>query len=207
MKNDNGHWYDGRFFDIFIAPNQDRVFSYIRNIVTRNSTILDIGCGTGRMAFQLADRCSRIEGVDASLKNIDLAQRKMAHRPGHALSFHHADALDYLAQNPPHFDFAVLSYVIHEMDERKRPGLLRSLAGTADKIIMVDYMVPRPPGIRTIFDELVEFVAGRENYRDFRSFVDGNGLTGLVETAGLKVIQEVRSANCPAHILVTCGKS
>ncbi len=45
------HWYDGQFFDRFIAPNQDNVFARVREIITDGSSVLDVGCGTGRLAF------------------------------------------------------------------------------------------------------------------------------------------------------------
>lgn len=206
MKNDRSHWYDGQFFEMFIAPNQDRVFSHIKKIVMQNSSLLDIGCGTGRMAFQLADKCARIEGVDASRKNVAIAQRTLTNKPNRTLSFHHADALEFLSRVENRFDYATLSFVIHEMDEREREGVLRSLAAAADKVIMVDYLVPRQGGLRTIFDEAVEFVAGRDNYRNFRSFVDTGGLIGLSERAGLEVLGEVKSAGVSAHILIAAER-
>ena len=202
MKSDNSHWYDGRFFDLFIAPNQDRIFSHIKKIVLPGSTILDIGCGTGRMAFELADKCSKIVGVDSSSKNIGMARRKLAHRPNGGISFHHAEALEFLSSEGNRFDYATLSFVIHEMNKDKRVELLAALARAADEIIMVDYMVPRPGRLRTGFDELVEFVAGIGNYRDFRSFVNGKGLTGLVEKTGLVVRREIKGFNLSAQVIV-----
>lgn len=35
-------------------------------IVAHSHYLLYIECGTGRMAFQLADKCARIEEVDVS---------------------------------------------------------------------------------------------------------------------------------------------
>ena len=40
------HWYDGRFYDTFIAPNQDKLFGQIIDLIQPNSDIIDIGCGT-----------------------------------------------------------------------------------------------------------------------------------------------------------------
>ncbi len=191
---------------MFIAPNQDGLFSHIEKMVRQGSTLLDIGCGTGRMAFRFADKCARIEGIDASRKNIGIAQRKLANQPNPKLSFHHAEALEYLSRDEARFDFATLSFVIHEMDEQMRVGLLRSAAAAADRIIMADYMVPRPSGLRTIFDEAVEFFAGRENYRSFRSYVDTGGLIGLSEKAGLEVLGEVGGAGVSTHILIASGR-
>ncbi|MBL1214902.1 MAG: class I SAM-dependent methyltransferase [Ignavibacteriae bacterium] len=63
IKNKN-HWYDGLFYDYLIAPNQDKSFQHIKNIIEPDSSLIDIGCGTGRLAFQIADKCSRFDGID-----------------------------------------------------------------------------------------------------------------------------------------------
>jgi hypothetical protein len=33
MTKNKYHWYDGAFFDIFIAPNQDKLFGQIKNLI------------------------------------------------------------------------------------------------------------------------------------------------------------------------------
>jgi hypothetical protein len=33
MKENKNHWYDGWFYDTFIAPNQDRLFSQIAKYI------------------------------------------------------------------------------------------------------------------------------------------------------------------------------
>ena len=73
---DKKHWYDGIFYDKIIAPNQDRMFTQIKNIIKPNSNVLDIGCGTGRLSFQLSDHCKNVVGVDLSSKNIKVANTK-----------------------------------------------------------------------------------------------------------------------------------
>lgn len=201
-KTSRGAWYDGRFFDLFIAPNQDGVFAHIGRIIDQHSRVLDVGCGTGRMEFKLANSCAGIDGVDASVKNIEVARRKLASRPDDRISFHHADAVEYISRNVERYDFAVLSFVIHEIDEEKRLRLLGALGSAADRIIMVDYMVPRPKGLRSLLDEVVEFLAGAENYKNYRSFVDGGGLAGLAERAGLEIVHELKREKLFAQLTV-----
>lgn len=39
MKNINkNHWYDGWFYDLFIAPNQDRLFGQIIKLIEPSLT-------------------------------------------------------------------------------------------------------------------------------------------------------------------------
>jgi 2-polyprenyl-3-methyl-5-hydroxy-6-metoxy-1,4-benzoquinol methylase len=77
MTNNKHHWYDGCFYDTFIAPNQDKLFGQIKNIIEPQSTIIDVGCGTGHLEFSLADKCKSVLGIDLSEKNIATANKKL----------------------------------------------------------------------------------------------------------------------------------
>jgi ubiquinone/menaquinone biosynthesis C-methylase UbiE len=63
MTKNKNHWYDGWFYDKLIAPNQDQLFGQIKNLVDSDSIIIDVGCGTGRLAFGLADKCKSVLGI------------------------------------------------------------------------------------------------------------------------------------------------
>lgn len=199
------HWYDGLFYDLFIAPHQDSAFLRVRELIADGSTLLDVGCGTGRLVFQLTGKCGRIDGIDPSVSNIDIARRKVSAKPSDRVRFHHADALTFLSQNNLRFDYVTMSYVIHEIDEAERSALLHSLYGVAHCMIMVDYLVPQTKGHRRILNEAVEFVAGSSHYRNFRSFIAGNGLTGLLEREGLKILRELRNDPPSSHIVLVAG--
>jgi 2-polyprenyl-3-methyl-5-hydroxy-6-metoxy-1,4-benzoquinol methylase len=144
IQENKDHWYDGRFYDLLLAPSQDRAFVHVREYIPAGATVLDVGCGTGRLVFQLADKCARVDGVDPSVRNIDVARRKLSASPGGNLWFHHADAAGFLGESGSHFDYATISLVIHEIGEGERVPLLRALSLAARSIILVDYLVPRP---------------------------------------------------------------
>ena len=200
-KNKN-HWYDGLFYDKIIAPNQDKAFSIIKSIIENNSSVLDAGCGTGRLAFQLSDKVDNLVGIDLSQRNIKLAKRSLSKRPTTKIFFHHADIQSYLAGGKTHFDYAIVSYVIHEVDENQRENFLRILAGTSEHIIIVDYLFPRPKVFASILNEAVEFAAGSEHYRNFKSYIAGEGILGLAKKAGLKIEREIKNSPLTCHIVV-----
>ncbi len=206
VKNKN-HWYDGYFYDLLIAPNQDSAFAHVRNLIAPGSTLLDVGCGTGRLALQLIDKCSRIEGIDPSVRNINIAQRKLAEKPTDKIRFHHVDALEFLTKKNVCLDYATISYVIHEIEEQERNQLLQKLALVARTIIIVDYLVPQPRNYWRILNEAVEFAAGSSHYRNFKSFVAGNGLAGLLERTGLMVLSELKNDPPSSHIVLTTRKA
>ncbi len=76
--------------------------------------VLDIGCGTGAVAYSLATQgCTEVIGVDIDGPKIEEARRRYQH-PG--LTFVHGDAFgDMLRQS---FDVVVLSNVLEHIERR-----------------------------------------------------------------------------------------
>ena len=91
MKN-KFHWYDGKFYDKIIAPNQDGTFRIMRAMMKQNSSIIDIGTGTGRFVFQAAEKFSKVVGVDLSSRNINFSNTQLSKMELENVSFLHADA-------------------------------------------------------------------------------------------------------------------
>jgi methylase of polypeptide subunit release factors len=196
------HWYDGIFYDKIIAPNQDGAFKIAKGIMKEQSSVLDVGCGTGRLAFKLADKCKYIDGIDLSENNIKVAKRNLQRTPSENISFFHSDAETFLSVNKTHYDYAVLSYVIHEIDEHDRIPLLKLLAEKAKQIIVIDFLVPRPEGYLNTINGMVEFAAGRDHYNNFKTYIFNDGLHGLEKLSGLKITKDISKAPKTAHIVV-----
>ncbi len=202
MIENKNHWYDGLFYDKFIAPNQDHAFRIVKSLIKENSSVLDAGCGTGRLAFQLEDKCSNITGIDLSQRNIDLANKNLSKNSSQKIIFHHTNVKDFLRDSEKHFDYSVVSYVIHEVNENKRENFLRLLAEKSGKVIIVDYLYPRPQSFWSIINEAVEFAAGPDHYRNFKSYIAGKGITGLAERSGLNIFKEIKNVPSTTHVVV-----
>jgi SAM-dependent methyltransferase len=202
MTINKKHWYDGIFYDKVIAPNQDNAFKTAKELIKKFSSVLDVGCGTGRLSFQLADKCKKTDGIDLSEKNIRVAKKNLSLNPSDRISFYHTDAENFLKVNRNHYDYSVLSYVIHEIDEPNRVPLLKLLSDYSDKIILIDYLVPRPKGFANLINGIVEFVAGKEHYKNFKSYVFNDGIHGLAKQSGLTIKEEVMDSPKTVHIAV-----
>ena len=202
MAEDKYHWYDGWIYDTIIAPNQDKLFGQIKNLIEPQSTIIDVGCGTGRLEFTLADKSKSVLGIDLSKKNIDRANLLLLQHPDVKISFKHNNLSDIMSNGNVHFDFAILTYVIHEINAEERVNLLVDIAQVSEKIIVGDYLVPRPKGFVSYFSEAVEFIAGRDHYRNFKSYVADGGIYYLADKAGLKVIDEITNHPLSNHIVI-----
>ena len=201
MTQDKNHWYDGWFYDKMIAPNQDRIFREIKKVIEPNSTIIDVGCGTGRFSFSVADKVKSVTGIDLSSKNIETANQTLQKNPNNKISFLHTNLANLISQNH-HYDYAVMTYVIHEVNPGERIALLKEMAQIADKIIIGDYLVPVNKGFWNLLNVIVEYLAGKEHYTNFKDFVANGGLIRLAENAGLKIISEIKDKPVTSQLLV-----
>lgn len=188
MKDNKNHWYDGHFYDRIIAPNQDRLFANIKNMIEPGCVLLDVGCGTGRMAFQLENHCGYIKGIDLSDKNIALAKENLGGE-NKKIEFVHGNALEL--NDGRKYDYAVLTYVIHEMDYQDRISLLKGLKNVADKIIIGEYMVPHPKGFWGSVNFVVEFLAGADHFKNFKHFINNGGVESLAQEAGFEIEKKI----------------
>jgi SAM-dependent methyltransferase len=200
MENKN-HWYDGWFYDNLIAPNQDRMFGEIKNLIEPNSNVIDVGCGTGRFSFSIADKVNKVVGVDLSSKNITTANKTLQKNPNNKISFLHTGLANLISQNH-HYDYAVMTYVIHEVNPEDRIALLGEMTQIADKIIIGEYMVPIKKGFWSVLNVIVEYMAGKEHYANYNNFSANHGLMGLVKRADLKIISEIKNKPVTSQILL-----
>lgn len=199
---DKKHWYDGVIYDKFIAPNQDRLFKRIKNIVKPDSSVLDFGCGTGRLSFQLADKCRKVVGLDLSITNISVAEVNLKMNPANNVSFIHGDINKIVDISAEKFDYAVLTYVIHEVPEKERIKILNGLRSVAGKIIIGDYLVPAPKGLMNQFNYLVEFFAGNDHFTNYKNYVKNGGIKFLIEESTLNKFETISEIPKTAELVV-----
>lgn len=126
----------------------------------------------------------------------------LSQQPNEKVSFQHTNVSEIIKRGQSHFDFAILTYVIHEVHEEERIDLLTYIARIADKIIVGDYLVPRPYSFGSYCSEAIELMAGIEHYRNFKSYISDGGIHHLADKAGLKVITEITNHPLSNHIVV-----
>lgn len=199
--NDKKHWYDGYIYDKFIAPNQDRMFGIIKKIINADSKILDIGCGTGRLAFKLSNYCSKVVGIDLSSKNISVANGNLNGKFSN-IEFLHGDAGIVREKISEKFDYAVITYVIHEMPESERVKVLTEIKKVAGKIIIGDYLTPTPKSLWGGLNVVVEYLAGKDHYTNFKNYVKNGGIDFLIKEANLKKVKEIKNQPQTSHLVV-----
>ncbi|MEM1212264.1 MAG: class I SAM-dependent methyltransferase [Planctomycetota bacterium] len=73
----NDYRYDAaRYYDVWSDPYDDAAF-YTRRLASPDASVLELGCGTGRVLLPMAEACGFIQGVDASPGMLEICQAKL----------------------------------------------------------------------------------------------------------------------------------
>ena len=121
--------------------------------IPRDARVLDIGCGTGALAFCLHELGYRVTGVDASSAMIGIAKKN---NPGNADSFMVANVLQGLPFADRSFDLVISSYVAHGMPSEHRKAFFAEAKRLARmQVIFQDYNKKRKP-----LSDIVEWLEG-----------------------------------------------
>jgi demethylmenaquinone methyltransferase / 2-methoxy-6-polyprenyl-1,4-benzoquinol methylase len=167
--------------------------------------VLDVCCGTGDLAFELADRVApggHVVGCDFSEPMLDLAREKANRRRGAAaVRFEWADALQ-LPYDSGRFDAVTVGFGVRNFADRDK-GLreMSRVLKPGGRLVVLEFTEPSRPPFSTFyslwFDRIVP-VLGRltddpEAYAYLAESVHGfpgpDGLAEKLEAAGLDRIR------------------
>ena len=175
-----GKW---AWFYNFIALPLTGVRSKVADLVDEEDKIkiLDVCTGTGTQAFAFAKKGYEVVGIDLSEEMLRVAKKKNKYEN---ISFMVADATK-MPFEKDYFDFACISFGLHDMPYEVRHHVLEEMRRVSEKIIVVDYHIPKNRLHRWLH---VSFTSLYESkyYRDFVK----RDLEELFREHGLKVIQE-----------------
>jgi demethylmenaquinone methyltransferase/2-methoxy-6-polyprenyl-1,4-benzoquinol methylase len=181
-----------------------RVRAADRAEVGPGDSVLDVCCGTGDLALELARRVSpggSVVGCDFSEPMLDLAREKAADRPVESVRFEWADALQ-LPYDGGRFDAVTVGFGVRNFADRDR-GLreMTRVLRPGGRLVVLEFTQPRRPPFSTFyalwFDRIVP-VLGRltENPEAYsylaesvRGFPSPVGLAAKMEAAGLERIR------------------
>ena len=154
--------------------------------------VLEVGCGTGTNIQKYSQAGCEVFGIDLSPAMLAEAQRKL----GPEVGLHRADATG-LPYAGGVFDLVIAMLTLHEMPNASRPGVLNEMQRvlrTDGQLLLIDFLpgslrFPKGYGIR-LFIRMIERIAGREHYRNYRDFMARGGLAPLITECRLQITRE-----------------
>ena len=174
-------WYDGWLYARLIDSGNYELRNLLLKFIEPNKSVLDIGCGTGGFSLKLARFSQYTLAIDISEKQINQAIKKRIKSGQKNIDFVTLDALEVINKIEQTFDYAVFSFVIHEMAHHTRLEMLKSVQHVARNIVILDYQVPQPKNIWGFSSHLIEFIAGGNHYQNYKDYMNRNGLTGILK--------------------------
>ena len=169
-----------KVYSLLIDPLLSGLRKKVALEIEKGETVIDIACGTGLQLIELADKAATVTGVDLSESMVSFATKSAVKRNITNASFHIADATDLSLFNGHNFDVAVLSMALHQFDSKLHDPILNEIKKVAGKIIILDYAIPLPKNYAGVASKVAEFLAGKEHYRNFKSYTKTGGLKNIL---------------------------
>lgn len=172
--------------------------------VQSNQKVVDIACGTGAQAIELAKIGSIVTGIDYAESMIQFAKQAAKNQNLSNIEFQIGDASKLTDVKNNSFDVAIMTLALHQFDPALHSPIIAEMKRVADKIIFVDYAVPLPKNYVGYGSKFAEFLAGKEHNQNFKHFCKLGGLNKILTSNQLQ-IEKSRFIAKGAFQLVVCS--
>ncbi|MBS3792383.1 ubiquinone/menaquinone biosynthesis methyltransferase [Candidatus Bipolaricaulota bacterium] len=168
--------------------------------IPEDGTVLDLGCGTGKLTRLIADKVSdgKVLGVDLTPEMLEIARKSLPSEQEEVVEFSLGAGED-LALQSNSFDLATSAFTLRNVDDLTSViSELRRVVRPGGKVYSLELAKPDFPGFREIyrfyFDRVLPLIGGlvqgdSEPYRylaeSLKKFPDQYKLQDLYRSAGL----------------------
>jgi len=156
-----------------------------------DKAIIDICCGTGDQLKVLSKNgFKNLHGLDLSRSMLAVAKKNASQ-----LNIYNKDATktDFDKET---FESAIISFALHEKDRHTQEGMINEAHRIVKKdglIIIIDYAFDQKSSIiGKIGISIIERIAGKEHYQNFKNYLKNNGLPSLLKNDRFRLIKEDR---------------
>lgn len=108
--NNVAKYWDSLKEEVFGDLDLNRI---IKSKISPVETLVDLGCGTGELLFQLQDTASKLLGVDSSPKMLEQARKKLGQ--SHQGLDLRLGEMEHLPLSDQEADLAILNMVLHHL--------------------------------------------------------------------------------------------
>jgi len=199
------HWYDGWFYDKFIAPNQKQYFLDALRMIDKDSTVLDVACGTGDFTMLAAKKAREVTGIDLSRRNIQTANAKLQNNDLTNVRFIHGNAMELSNTFKERFNYSFISFALHEMPYNVRETVFSEMVAISEKVIVAEFAVDMAINYTGMVSRVAEFFAGFDHFKNFLNFRRNGATNELLQKNGLSIIKHKKKAMNTSE-LILAGK-
>ena len=161
-----------------------------RDIISASAAyenIIELACGTGKLARQFAKEKAHVLGVDLDPGMIAYAFSRKEKELNGKLDFAVADLTKLSGIVKNKFHAATMSLALHQFDPALWELILVEAFKVSDHLIIGDYNDTLPGGFYGGMVYVIERLAGKEHYKNFRSFLKEGGVPGIADKYGYEV--------------------
>lgn len=176
-------WFKNNTADRVLLPLRQELVELIEH----DSTLLEVGCGTGDLLFQAAEKISYGHGVDLNQGMIKYAESK---RQAHNLSNLSFECIDALAMVPRKFDISTSTLCLHEMPEQQACALLKMMVDNSEMALVADFTEAKS-ALGRLSIEFDELLSG--HYRNYRQYRRNGEIPSYAAKIGVSVHKEITS--------------
>lgn len=177
------------FYKIFIDPVLSDLRIATSKLLSAQLNIIDVACGTGSLAFELSKKAKSVTGIDTSESMIKTANQTKNKLGIQNVVFQFVDATDLSLFKTNEFDIATISLALHQFDTQTGLQMLKELKRIARKTLIVDYTYPLPANYYKQLTWFIEWMAGGDHYRNFRTYQEIGGIDAYLKLLNLQVIK------------------
>ncbi len=178
---------------LFLALKPIRIAVMNELLEYKDKAILDLCCGTGNQLKMLSKNgFKNLHCLDLSGPMLEIAKTDTC-----PMKIYNEDATKTSLENNS-FDIIIISFAIHEKDRNMQKKLLTEAHRLLKKdglLLIVDFVFDnKTTKLAKIGIRLIEKMAGKEHYNNFKNYIKNNGLADLIEQDMFKLLKSVRKA-------------
>ncbi len=172
--------YSAKFYDLllypFIRPIRNKVIALVKQY--HYGSILDVCCGTGDQLKLLKQHGFDGEGIDLSD-----AMLSVAGKGEHQANCIHQDATQMHYEDAK-FDLGMTAFSLHEKSHTSARKIVEEMVRVTSEggdILIIDYeLSEKTSTLSKILIYFIEWIAGGDHYRNFKSYIKKGGLPELL---------------------------
>jgi len=188
MKSNYG--FTAKIYDpiFYLALKPIRIAVMNELLKYKEKVILDLCCGTGNQLNLLSKHGFRnLYCLDISDSMLEIAKRD-----NFPIKIYNEDATKTSFDNAL-FDVVIISFAIHEKDRNTQQALINEAYRIIKKdgfMLVVDYIFDNETAkFGRILISIIERIAGREHYINFKSYIQNKGLLSLIKKDKFELIK------------------